>query len=259
MEKKSRGKGTGGKIELDYSIGIIIFVVSFILIVLIFFVNWNPRSETNKQICHDSVVFKATTKNLIGELNCRTDYVCISGGGGCRGIEPTYTIKVNLNNKEEIMMMIAEEMANCWWMFGEGKLNFIGLGEIQVLPRTKCGICSIISFDDKILAENYQITYKEFYQYLNTIEIKESETYFHYMYDSYSIGEFQEKSSFGVDIDNTPIISDDVYAVLTGYKKGIKLMEDGKFFPEPSQIIYPHYIKSDEVDSTGCRDFVTMA
>jgi len=250
----------------EASTGTIIMVVFAILAlaVLLYFLLFkiNPQSLTNKEICHDSVVLRATTKNVIGSLNCKTDYVCISGGGKCRGVEPTITVKVNPNSKEEIMSAIASEMKDCWWMFGEAKLNFLNLIETQILKRTTCAVCSVINFDDKVLEKGHQVTYEGFYNYLNSIKKSESETYFHYLYNSYSIEELQEKSYLKADIKNTPIITNDNYVVLTGYIKGLKLASNEMFLPITSTIIYPYYIKASDVDSGfefQCQDFITTA
>jgi hypothetical protein len=49
--------------------------------------------------------------------------------------------------KQEVYNILAEEGANCWWMFGEGKADYIGGGFESDLY---CSLCSQIGFDDSL-------------------------------------------------------------------------------------------------------------
>ena len=52
---------------------------------------------------------KSKAKGLVGDLDCKTNYVCISGGGECEGINPTITVKVDLNKKDKDGDSLAKE------------------------------------------------------------------------------------------------------------------------------------------------------
>ena len=83
-------------------VGLIVLLVSF-GVLLYFLSRLNLGELTNEEICHNSVVLKSKTAGFAGSLDCRTDYVCISGGEECGNIDASSKIKVDASNKEEII------------------------------------------------------------------------------------------------------------------------------------------------------------
>jgi len=265
LARSSLMSQTKGELTTQQIIMLIIVITSFVVILFLLF-RLNLGETSNKEICYNSVVLKSTAKGLVGRLDCKTNYVCISGGGKCEGINPTTTVKVNLDNKDEdnkdeIMKAIADEMADCWWMFGEGKLNYLNFKEEGVIDKTTCAICSTIKFDDKILEKDYIIRYREFYNYLNSLQKDSGETYFSYLYDSFNVDEFQETSFLQIDIDTNFILDDEKYAIVTGVKKDFKIEKVlDVFTPVKKAFMYPYYVKSSEISSElGCDEFITKA
>lgn len=124
-------------------IGIIIVILSAAIIFL--FLRALPYRETvDKEACHNSVILRSSAI-LRGEsiipatmpLNCKTQEIVISSG-----------------NEEFIKREIANAMYDCWWMLGEGKLDFFpesgwkdwgvpGLGT----SKANCMICATIKFE----------------------------------------------------------------------------------------------------------------
>ena len=104
---------------------LIILIVSF-AILLYFFLRLNLQKETDSELCHNSVIMRS--KALISEssvpLNCKTSYVCITADGTCESMTNPEIIKVK--TKDELFNSLAEEMRNCWWMLGEGKVDYVG-------------------------------------------------------------------------------------------------------------------------------------
>jgi len=141
-----------GELTTQQLVVIIIIIISFVIIL---FLLWrlNLGEETQKEICHNSVVMVGKG---FGELDCRTNYVCISKGEDCKEFNPTTTVDVK--NEEEIVNAIQKEIDDCDWMFGEGKINYVSskvplIGiEIPTL-HYYCAVCSIIKFDEKIQKE----------------------------------------------------------------------------------------------------------
>ena len=134
----------------------------------------------NKEICHNSVVLAG--KSLTGaSLDCNTEYVCISGGGECEGFNYGRKVEVDASDKNEIMKVIADEMVDCWWMFGEGKVEYVkGYRDFH------CGICSIIEFDSEIkekYSSNGIFHYLRFYDFLSESNLDDSQIYLNYLYD----------------------------------------------------------------------------
>jgi hypothetical protein len=129
-------------------VAIIILIVSF-FVILLFYNRLHLGATTNSEICHNSILLKSKSAGITGDLTCRTDYVCISGGGNCNNmiISPGMTINVDATNKTQILQVLANQLASCWYTFGEGKLDYIGPA---VKGVSVCGICSVISFDSEI-------------------------------------------------------------------------------------------------------------
>lgn len=135
MEKR------GKKAELTTTqlVALIILIMSFAIILFLLF-RMNLGEETIKEICHNSVVLVGKSE-LLGSLDCKTTYVCI--GKECEDFNPTINVKAE--TKEEIASAIQKEIDDCWWMFGEGKIDYT-----LKTNGYHCAICSVIKFDKSL-------------------------------------------------------------------------------------------------------------
>tara|TARA_Y100000034_G_scaffold124490_1_gene172721 strand:+ start:546 stop:1316 length:771 start_codon:yes stop_codon:yes gene_type:complete len=240
-------------------VGLIILITSF-AVILFFFFRLNLGEETQKEICHNSVVLKgkqSTFSEVINEvsLDCRTNYLCISGGGECEGINPTQTIKVNSNDKEAIMKIIADEMADCWWMFGEGDVNY-GDGTSS---EVYCTLCSILKFDNKIQEEFKEISYTDLHDYLIKLQKSSSQTYLQYLYEVNRIDLLGKSNLFkdeqNININEAKILTNEKYSVITGIDNNLGTDETNK-----DEILKTYLINSKEISSrTQCDKFITKA
>lgn len=231
-----------GELTTKNLVTIIVLITSFAIILFLLF-RLNLGETTDKEICHNSVVLASKGKGILGGLDCKTNYICISGGGKCEGINPTKTVKVDPNNKEEIMKSIADEMADCWWMFGEGKLDYL-----KADGKYHCAICSMTKFDNLIQDEVEEISYLEFYEYLRDTGKSNTETYLKYLYNVLDINSVK-KLNKKIKIVDEKILTSEKFAIITGLNPNSDLlMEDFK--------IYPYFVKSDEVmTKTDCEVF----
>jgi hypothetical protein len=196
---------------------IIILIASFIIVLFLLF-RLNLGETTVKEVCHNSVVLKGRSP-LGGSLDCRTNYLCISGGEDCEGIPTTSTIEVDPNKEEtknETMKALADEMSDCWWMFGEGKIDYAGR---DISPITECSICSIVEFDEK-LKESPSISYQEFYDYLRTTSKTSSQTYLQYLYSTGALNDI-EKDFPVKDYIMENLEFGKTYFILTGMSRSI--------------------------------------
>ena len=236
-----------GELTTQQVVGLIILITSF-AVILFFFFRLNLGETTNKEICHNSVVLKGKSVAGFGSLDCRTNYLCISGGEECEGISPTETKEIDLtkdNAKNEIMKAIADEMADCWWMFGEGKVDYGGSWDStveKIIPWSEynCAVCSNIKFDKKI-QENFQegINYNEFYNFLNNKK-DDSQTYLKYLYGSDSLDIVKSKLKKFKFSEN--FFTNERFAIVTGMRKG--------------EYIYPYFVESNVIkDKTECGIF----
>lgn len=254
---KKKGMSTGLIIEL------VILILCFIAI-LFFLYGSNPKQLTDKQICANSVAMKAKTPvgGSVVTLDCTTEYVCISEGGKCSGINPTETIKVHSGNKQEIMKTIADKMSSCWWMFGEGKLIYI---DTKTLKGSQCAICSVIKFDDSFLTEENKITYKEFYEYLNNTKKDETQSYLTYLYGENDLSSLLSNSGYKTlkdSYDSKEISFGDRYMVITGQgkigfdNKIIRLIIGDPYWYN----IAPHFFNAAEgTGDVQCGEYITKA
>src|SRR3989339_587007 len=166
-----------GELTTQQIVGLIILITSFaVILFLLFRLNLGEISE--KEICHNSVVLKGQSPSNfdVGNLDCKTNYVCISGGEDCKDFNPTNIINININQKSEkiendTMKAIVDEMKDCWWMFGEGKINYAK--GFDFTNQKFCSVCSIVAFDEALSKQD--ISYSKFYNYLKDSKIDGSD------------------------------------------------------------------------------------
>jgi hypothetical protein len=207
MKKQKKGEITSQQIVI-----LIILIASF-AIILFFLFRINLGEETDKELCRNSVllkgksVFKGSTL-----LNCKRSYVCLSGDGSCEGLTSPKVEKIE--NKEQAYRILADEMADCWWMFGEGKVDYVGE---DLLKNNYCSICSQFAFDDSVRTEKLlgdEIDRQDFYNFLqhNNVSGKDI-SYLGYLYGIRSIDEIRQAlieqgSNFGsIDLNNQQFVA----------------------------------------------------
>lgn len=239
-----------GEMTTQQIVTLIILIASFVVILIFLFI-LNLGETSNKEICHNSVVLKSKGGGFVGRLDCSTNYLCISGGGECEDFTPTSTVKIDPSSKEEIMDAIVAEMADCWWMFGEGELDYMqGIFEL----KTACAVCSIIKFDDEIQQKFETITYREFLDNLDK-PMNEKETYLHYFFDVFSTEDLPNNFPFIKEYyDSRSISLGDKYLIRTGESKtvifGVTIHQNN--FP-------PYLFKVGETQEPHCDEFITKA
>jgi hypothetical protein len=161
-----------------------------------------PDKEINEQTCRASVVLRGGTGEVV-PLNCQREYICITKDGSCEGMTKPEIKKVK--SEYELYDVLAEEMRYCWWMYGEGDINYV---KDRVTPQNLCSICDQIFFDDSIKelkaydgnAEIYpfvdgKIKKDEFYKYLAASKMPESEkdlTYSQYIFNQDNFEELKQ-------------------------------------------------------------------
>jgi hypothetical protein len=156
-----------GELTTTQIVTLIILLVSFIIILFLLF-RLNIGKESDSDICHNSVVTKGNPAlpAAATPLKCSRTYICITKDGSCESMTKPEIKKVK--TKEEVYNVLAEEMANCWWMFGEGKVDYIG--KDPFFKDNYCSICSQIAFDNSLneiegIKDN--ISKDDFYNYLS--------------------------------------------------------------------------------------------
>jgi len=161
--KENKNKDKKAALMITWVISIIILAVGFTLLIMFFYsVDW--RGNIDDEVCHQSVIFRATAPGLTKEylpLKCKTDKICITdrnilqGKADCSNdFGKISGIKnVRVSNVKEVEALYAEEILNCWTMMGEGKVDLFyqdarvhGFGTVY----PSCVICSRIAFDNDL-------------------------------------------------------------------------------------------------------------
>jgi len=277
-------KNKKGEITTEHIVIISILIISFVIL-LFFVVQLNTRSGVDKQICRNSIVL-ASKVGVLGDagknnINCKVNYLCISGGQDCSGVTASETIKVDLTKdkvqtQEEIMKAIAEEMIDCWWMYGQGEIRYINR---KILPsQWVCSACSKITFDDSIKKQNLNpINYLDFYRYLSSNQVEDkSLTYSEYLYSTNNIFSINEALADqyipdylfrGGDISspvNRQISFDKNYYLFTGIGVPSKVdhinqaLSLGIIKPLEDYYAFPVVLlNSDSLDDVTCTEYIT--
>ncbi len=182
-----------GFVMTSFLIGIIIIVASAFVIFL-FVSNLDFRSNINREVCHDSVVKRATLPNLIREgvdeyvpLNCVTNKICFSSSvSDCEDSLGKKTSENNINlvsisdkDKEEVLDRMANELYDCHSMLGEGKINFMSR---RSSDEHSCMICSRIVFSDEEYQVVKDVKLSEFYNYLYSKKDTSGKSYLENIY-----------------------------------------------------------------------------
>jgi hypothetical protein len=163
---KNRRKGA---IVIAQLVTVILLVLGFTILIIFFYsVDWTGRVD--REVCHESVIFRATLPSVVKDfipLKCKTGKICVTdkllGKGDCKDeygdIKGVQTVRVrgsNVDKIKKVEKLYAQEILDCWTMMGEGKVSLFHQGAQihgfgSVYPS--CVICSRIAFD-KDLSKN---------------------------------------------------------------------------------------------------------
>jgi len=186
-----------GEMTTQQIVVLIILIVSF-AILLFFLVRLGFGNETQKEVCHNSVVTRgsAIVPTEVTPLDCQRQYVCITADNNCDA-PLTNPVKKKVKSKEEFYNVLAMELTDCWWMFGEGKVNYVGK---DLTENLYCSLCSQIAFDSSIqdLMGAGVIQKEEFYRHMTLTNMTGSiQTYAKYLFGTNNLEEISAGASFG--------------------------------------------------------------
>jgi len=265
------GFGKKGELTTQQLVTIIILIASFVIILFLLY-RLNLGQTTDAQVCHNSVVLQEQSKITSGNIDCKTNYMCVSGGDKCTAISQTNSVSIDTSKstaviKNETFKALADEMSNCWWEFGEGKIDYSS--DTGAKQKIECSICSISAFDDKVQkALGSGVTYNEFYNYLRTTPKTASQTYLQYLYGINTLSGLDNLTTSKDYLSNTFDFSKP-YFILTGIVKegyfseyGINLYHFIPFTSGTPSAPYPVVIlekTQDNYNKVGCSEFLTKA
>jgi len=199
-----------GELSTQQIILLIILIVSF-LIILFFLFRLNLGSESDKEICHNSVVTRGSSvvPSESVPLKCSRSYICITKDGSCEGMTNPEIKKVK--TETEVYAVLAEDMAECWWMYGAGQIDYV---QNDLKKNHYCSICSQILFDDSLKEiedsegnpafEEGIISKDELYEFLTIADYStddESQTYAQYVFGTNNLESLKQEFSQGEDVE----------------------------------------------------------
>ena len=222
-----------GELTTKQLVTLIILIASFIIILFLIF-RLNLGQTTDEEICRNSVVLKGQSQLVSGPLDCKTDYVTIS-----------------TEKEEEVMKIIADEMASCWYMFGEGEVDY---GKGLLATNVRCAICSVIEFDEKTRGKFPQISYSRFYNYLKDTKKDESLTYLQYLYGVDSVSGVADGTYFNFNLANS-IDTTKKQSILTGVDMNPEIL----FIGNDDRYLNTFIVQTGQTSQTKCNEFITKA
>ena len=168
-----------GELTSKQLITIIILIISF-AIIIIFFVSLNLRQTIDTEACRNSVILRGSLP--LGadtvQLKCKTQSVCLSMGEDC-DVTREDLVTIDVENENELTKEMVNLLWDCWWMMGEGKVDYMSAGLGRSEPY--CSICSKVYFDGKI-QEKYKkdggIPYSLIYNYMQRNKVPERDESF---------------------------------------------------------------------------------
>ncbi len=244
-------KNKKGELTTTQLVTLIVLIVSFIIILFLIF-RLNLGKTTDAEICKNSVVLKGQSSLPSGPINCKIGYLCISGGQDCQDFSASEKISVD-STKTQIMTALANSMSNCWFEFGEGKINY----GTSTTNNVYYAICSIISFDKTIQDKTSQISYQEFYTFLQQTKKDDTQTYLHYLYGINDVSQFSSQPQVQISLSQDRILTNGKYSVVTGIANSYVGIISSKSDAFLKVYIIPTSETSSRLQSGG--EFITKA
>jgi len=205
-----------GELTTQQIVALIILITSF-AIILFLLVRLNLGETSTKELCRNSVVARGSSILTKGTfpLNCRTNYLCITEDGTCKQMTNPNIKRVS--SKEETYEVLAKEMVDCWWMFGEGKINYV---EKELLSNLYCSICTQFVLDSSLkkIFEEGELDKRDFYSYLEAKELSKDLTYLNYFYGTRILSEVFQGDFGKLKIENS-------YYIIMGISNDIALLK----------------------------------
>lgn len=236
---------------------VLILIIASFLVILFFIVKLNLGGIGKDEVCRNSVILagkNSASRNLLPTLNCRSEKVCISKGDKCDSF--SYDKKIDLKSfdsddlQKELFTVLAEEMADCWFMFGEGKIEYLGISKGAF--STACGICDKIKFSPQLiidLGDKSSVSISDFSKFLsNNILEKKNINYNLYLYSENDFCELDSLFKCSQPSNNLFFSASKIYLIVTGIN------------PESGTSIFipPFFLDGEEINSRMpgvCKNF----
>lgn len=212
-------KNKKAELTTQQLVTLIILIVSFAVILFLLF-RLDLGKETEAELCHNSVIMRGSA--VVPEdtipLDCSRKYICITKDGSCNSMTKPEIKKVKTDS--DVYKVLADEMANCWWMFGEGKVDYVGKDFFT--KDNYCPICSQIAFDESLKDISAfslgKLDQNLFYNYLTNENYTSGKTYSEYFFGTNDLDLLKQELSKNQSAEVTfgTIDFSNQYFVVTG-------------------------------------------
>lgn len=178
-------------IEEKYIITLILGIFG-LAILMYFYTQFSWTTLTDKEICHESVVYRGTLNAGIFEpgrehipLKCKTENICLDESNKeCVNVfgkktDKNKITKIKIKDKTDVEEVFSDALVECHSIFGEGKLNFM---PTSIKTENYCIICSRIVLDKKENSKINNLSFLELYKYMEKKKNSEGKTYLEYVY-----------------------------------------------------------------------------
>ena len=193
-----------GELSTQQIVLIIILITSFVII-LFFLFRLDLGEESEAQICYNSVVLRGSSvvPSDTTPLKCSRNYVCLTRDGSCEGqINPDVE---RVRSEVEVYEVLSEQMAECWWQFGAGEIDYIG--KDFFISDNYCSICSQLLFDDSLKEiegfEEGVVSKDRLYTYLSENEYRKDQTYSQFIFGTNDISDLRIRVSEDQNVAST--------------------------------------------------------
>ncbi len=179
---------------------IVLFITMFVL--LFYLGEVSDVRAAKIKACHEQILYRHTFnlgpveigRESIPLSACKAGHICFvtENNEECEELKGLADIEnVKAATKEEVIEVIANRMADCWGMVGEGHLNY--QPSTWGWEHSYCGICDKIAFSDNFKERVEKIGYEEFYDYLESTPVPGLErTFSQYLYGLNSLASVEE-------------------------------------------------------------------
>lgn len=193
-----------GEMTTEQIVVMIVAIASF-AVILYFLAALGMGENTEDELCRNSVAQRASMDKVPGAdiesipLNCKRSYVCLTEDGSCEDMYKPEIMKVKTEN--DVYEVLADELADCWWMFGEGKINYVGE---DLFGDLHCSLCSQIAFDDSVkeIFPSGEFSENKFYESLKKMNKTNDKTYFEYLFITSDSEEFFKQDFGNIKLDS---------------------------------------------------------
>lgn len=182
-----------GEITSQQIILLIILIASF-AVILFFLLRLNLGEQTNQELCRNSVVLQS--RSVLPDqksLSCYRTYTCITNDGTCEALNDPNIVEVD--NKKEVYRELSKGLTDCWWMFGEGKVDYVGE---DLTKNNYCSICSQVYVDsnlNNIDGIEGEINQDDLYEYMSDTEMPGRDmTYLQFLFGTNNLEQIKQNA-----------------------------------------------------------------